>query len=87
MLSGFTLSEGYGGAGGGVWSGSTATVISNCVVSANVASGTWETGKGGGAYGGTLINCTLAGNRALSQSEYFGGTAAALTKACSTIVR
>ena len=68
-LAGFTLTNGAGlqiyfivfqGAsipvfarlGGGVWSASIGSVVSNCVI----------TGNGGGAFGGTLENCSLLGN-------------------------
>jgi len=73
-LSGFTLSNGATRAagdwereqcGGAVWCASTNEVVTHCVLIANSA---WE--GGGGAYGGTLVNCTLTGNRA-----YYGGGA------------
>jgi hypothetical protein len=63
-LSGFTLTHGgadYSG-GGGVRCQSTNAVVSNCVLSENVAGYP----GGGGGYGGTLNNCTLIGNLALS---------------------
>jgi predicted outer membrane repeat protein len=64
-LSGFTLSNGathFGGdlnqerSGGGVWVGGGA-LVSNCVIS-----GCSAAANGGGAFQGTLINCTLTGN-------------------------
>jgi len=63
-LSGFTLTNGlasYGSYayGGGVLCQSLAAVVSNCVVAGNSATGY---GEGGGAYGGTLNNCTLTSN-------------------------
>ena len=64
-LSGFTLTNGAADGGGGVWCESTSTVVSNCVVVGNSALG------GGGAWGGTLNNCTLAGNSA----NFWGGGA------------
>jgi hypothetical protein len=86
MLSGFTLTNGAAGwsslgqlihdNGAGI-NGATRTygnpigsgVASNCVLAGNSA-----TGYGGGAYGVTLINCTLTGNFAQN-----GGGAASST--------
>jgi hypothetical protein len=58
-LSGFTLTNGFAQNGGGVWCSSSNVYITNCVIAGN--SGT----NGGGAYGGTLYNCRLTGNRVL----------------------
>src|SRR5439155_839836 len=61
LTNGATRSSGDGQgeqSGGGVWCKSTSAVVSNCVVTGNTAS------YGGGAVGGTLSNCTLAGNSA-----------------------
>jgi hypothetical protein len=79
VLAGFTLANGANwpgditleGAGGGAWCESTNAVVSNCVFTANVS-----IGNGGGAYGGTLINCELKNNT--SQFGY-GGAAAYCT--------
>ena len=87
-LSGFTLTNGGGDMGGGVFSyGGT---VSNCILIAN--SGNYGGGvngnlilnnckltantafEGGGAYGGILNNCTLTGNSAV-----FGGGASSST--------
>ena len=58
VLSGFTLTNGYAGTGGGIWCASTSdVVISNCVITANSSQG-----LGGGVYQGTLNNCTLLKN-------------------------
>lgn len=68
-LSGFTLTNGAThildapphpeSSGGGVWCVSTSAVVSNCVITGNSAEF-----LGGGAYGGTLKNCTLRNNSA-----------------------
>ena len=74
VLVGFTLTNGATrsnsnldceGCGGGVWCESSG-VLSNCVLTGNLASY-----SGGGASGGTLNNCTLTGNSA----SYGGGGA------------
>src|SRR5580765_580855 len=67
VLSGFTLTNGSSAFystdpekdGGGVWSESTSTVISNCIITGNISGF-----GGGGAWSGSLINCTLTGNHA-----------------------
>ena len=65
VLSGFTLTKGATrSSGGGVWCESSG-VLSNCVLIGNSAS------YGGGAYDGTLYNCTLTRNWA----SYDGGGA------------
>ena len=65
-LSGFTITNGqtksYGDvikeqSGGGVWC-ETSGVVSNCIISGNLAG----YGGGGGAYGGTFYNCMLTNN-------------------------
>ena len=71
VLIGFTLTNGvaYSGdlvkerCGGGIWCESSNAIILNCVIIGNTAS--WD---GGGAYFGTLSNCTFIGN-----SAYYGG--------------
>jgi hypothetical protein len=74
-LSGFTLINGYvdvasGPAGAGVFCASPTVLVSNCVLSGNQAYlyitrvGKFPGGAGGGAYGGTLDNCTLTDNLA-----------------------
>ena len=64
-LSGFTLTNGYTNDGGGVWCASTNAFLTNCIIVGN---------SGGGAYQGTLYNCTLSGN-----SAYNGGGANSCT--------
>lgn len=65
-LAGFTLTHGAtrssGDAsrernGGGAWCVSVSAVMSNCVLTGNLANSC-----GGGAYGGTLNDCTVTGN-------------------------
>jgi hypothetical protein len=58
-LSGFTLAHGMAESGAGVWCTSTNAFLTNCIVTGNSS-----TGQGGGAYAGTLHNCTLTGNSA-----------------------
>ncbi|MGA2663311.1 MAG: hypothetical protein ABSH34_38035, partial [Verrucomicrobiota bacterium] len=82
-LSGFTLTNGVAPSGGGVWC-STSAFLTNCVIAGNSAgswSGEdpdygphWAGGEGGGAYGGTLYNCTLTGNGAGQGGGVFGST-------------
>jgi hypothetical protein len=97
VLSGFTLTNGATLAsgyythlsGGGVWCESASAVVTNCVLTGNLASygggasgatlnGCTLTGNsagyGGGAYVGTLNNCTLSNN-----SAYEGGGASGAT--------
>src|SRR6266481_5505226 len=67
VLSGFTLTNGgtliYSSPqeddGAGVWCESTTALISNCVITGSSAFV-----NGGGAYSGSLANCTLMGNSA-----------------------
>ena len=69
MLAGFTLTNGvalrgfipggYPQNGGGVYCASASATVSNCVITFN-----WATDEGGGSYGGTLVDCTLANNYA-----------------------
>ncbi|MGA2242005.1 MAG: choice-of-anchor Q domain-containing protein [Verrucomicrobiota bacterium] len=88
LTNGATLSSGdwtyERSSGGGVWCASVSEVLSNCVFAHNLASN-----AGGGAYQGTLNNCTFVGNTAgegggaflsilndcsfLSNSASFGG--------------
>ncbi len=57
----------YGGGVAGVIPGNYLGVVSNCVLTANTA-----TGYGGGASDVTLINCTLTGNNAITGGGAFG---------------
>ena len=73
-LIGFTLTNGAARntgtavgeeSGGGVWCEDSSAVVSNCVISGNAAAA-----YGGGAFRGTLFNCTLSSN-----NGGFGGAA------------
>ncbi len=68
VLAGFTLTNGStqyfadsstNQSGGGVWCESASAVVTNCVLSGNLAYN-----NGGGACSGTLTNCVLSGNSA-----------------------
>jgi hypothetical protein len=56
-LSGFTLTNGGAGNGGGVYCPANNAIVSNCVIV-----GSWCSNGGGGANSGTLINCVLKNN-------------------------
>ncbi len=69
FLTGFTMTGGgaasagdliHEKSGGGAWCEGPGAVISNCVITLGFA----QSGYGGGAFGGTLINCTLTNNMA-----------------------
>jgi parallel beta-helix repeat protein len=73
-LSGFTLTNGSAtgclcdsGAGGGVWCASPNVFLTNCVVAGNSAF------DGGGVSDGTLYNCSLSANSAVSIFGSGGG--------------
>ncbi len=71
-LAGFTITNGAtlttgATSGGGVWCSSTDSVVSNCVLIGNAAYS-----AGGGAYRGTLLNCSLIGNLVLAPGTYPG---------------
>ena len=77
VLEGFTLTSGATCSsgdyyrercGGGVWCESS-SVLSNCVLTGNLASQ-----SGGGAYWGMLYNCTLTGNSAPGGGGVSGST-------------
>ena len=77
-LSGFTLTNGLAGGRCAIRRSSCASTnafLTNCVIVGNSPSG-----DGGGAYGGTLYNCTLTGNSACY-------TAAGRMRARSTTAR
>jgi hypothetical protein len=82
-LSGFTLTNGatrdiqwqtdLDWSGGGLWCESDSCAVSHCVAAGNSAAN-----DGGGAVGGALKNCTLAGNSA----RYGGGAASCTLNNC-----
>jgi hypothetical protein len=82
-LSGFSLMNGASDRGAGVWCETTTAVISNCWIVGNWAFDDWysgyETGYGGGAYGGTLRDCTSSNNHAV----YGAGAYGSILRQCS----
>ncbi len=83
-LAGFTLTNGFAGYGAGLWCESTNAVVSNCLVMGNQAvSFDEDSAKGGGAYGGTLNNCTLTGNSASGRYSLGGGAEWCLLNNCT----
>ena len=75
VLSGFTLANGATtisgvNSGGGVFCASSTAIVTNCVIIGNSAYS-----SGGGAYSGTLINCSLIGNLASTTAGGGGGGA------------
>ena len=93
-LSGFCLTNGSSSttenAGGGLRCQSSEAVVSNCVIAGNTAvdlfQGIYGHAGGGGAYGGTLNNCTLTGNSVTadnSRGAYGGGAAYCTLNNCT----
>ena len=90
ILSGFTLTNGgtrgfddsvtEGRRGGGVWCASSRAILTNCVLIGNSAS--WE---GGGAYSGTLYNCTLTSNLASGPYGHGGGACVSTLYRCAIL--
>ena len=78
VLSGFTLTNGSAGSGGGVYCTSTNVLISNCTIISNTASG-----GGGGVYSGTLTNCAISGNTCLPTGSNGGGASGSLLYSCT----
>ena len=85
-LIGFTLTTGATlavwndnpkASGGGAYCANTTAMLSNCVITANTAYF-----QGGGAYYGTLWNCTLIGNGAY----YGGGTYGSIVRSGSMLI-
>jgi len=84
LLSGFTITNGhtlnypgdlyYDRAGGGVNMAGGSGVVSNCVLTGNLA-----VSYGGGSYTGTLYNCTLSDNTAGRGGGSYEGTLAGCT--------
>lgn len=84
VLSGFTLTNGSAAtngdlileqSGGGAWCESPSAIVSNCIIAGNTA----HSDYGGGAFGGTLINCLLTNNLA----SYGGGAASNILINCT----
>jgi hypothetical protein len=88
-LSGFTLTKGAtrtdgdvskDDSGGGVWCEGASAVVSNCNLTSNSARG-----SGGGAYLGTLINCTLIRNSGFGFGTTAGGAFGCVLNNCTLI--
>jgi len=73
-LFGFTLTNGGASYGGGVSCESEAATVYNCLVAGNSGY------QGGGAYSGTLVNCTLSTNTA---TDVGGGVARGMLNNCT----
>ena len=75
-LTGFTLTNGYADSGGGVWCTSTNAALTNCTLAGNSAAGPFSPSfaGGGGAYSGTLCNCTLTDDFAVTGGGASGST-------------
>ncbi len=67
-LSGFTVTNGQSSEGAGVYAEDGA-IVSNCILTGNSASS-----DGGGAYGGTLFDCTFSGNYAFDGAGSYEST-------------
>ncbi len=76
-LSGFTLTNGNAGNGGGLYCTSTNIHVTNCTLINNTAT------SGGGAYLGTLANCTLSGNTCPFTGGNGGGAAGSILLNCT----
>ncbi len=83
-LSGFTITNGYTRlagdyyderSGGGVWCSDVSCVLTNCIITDNVAAKV-----GGGVFQGTLYNCTVKRNYS---SDAGGGVWQGVLNACS----
>ena len=78
VLTGFTLTNGstifspnnyLDSSGGGVFCAGSGAVITNCILAGNIAAN-----LGGGAFGGTLINCLLTNNTASQGGGAYSNT-------------
>ncbi|MFH1476074.1 MAG: hypothetical protein ABIH24_01075, partial [Verrucomicrobiota bacterium] len=93
-LIGFTLTNGAGLttnevpvgiqrwdlSGGGVFSQSYLTTISNCIITGNSSAG-----DGGGAYNGRFFNCAVIGNRAYGGAGFVQGDADCVLSNCVVV--
>lgn len=74
-LSGFAIQNGYiDGNGGGVYCGSIAPLLTNCVLAGNYAAT-----SGGASYKGTLSHCVLTGHSSLDG----GGSSSSTLRYCT----
>lgn len=89
-LSGFAITNGTGSystgggayvsaGGGGIYCESTNVLVFNCLIVSNTAV------EGGGAFSGTLSNCTLIGNSAPNWIDYGGGARWSILNHCTLI--
>jgi hypothetical protein len=82
VTNGATRSSGdtvFEQSGGGVWCESSNAVVAHCLIQGNSAG--LNSGFGGGVFGGTLNNCTVAGNAARSGS----GTCSNTVRDCTIV--
>jgi predicted enzyme related to lactoylglutathione lyase len=62
VLNGFTITNGYGRKGGGIYCGASSPTITNCIITGNSA--TWSGGMHNYNSSPKLTNCTFSGNSA-----------------------
>ncbi len=75
VLSGFTIKNGYGRLGGGIFCQNSSPTIRNCIITGNAVSG--NESRGGGLYlqesNAKVLNCTIIGNSIGGTNHYGGG--------------
>jgi len=69
IVSGLTITDGFGGYGGGIFCLDGTPVVTNCIISGNNAL------IGGGMYWGAANNCTISGNLADEGGAMYYGIA------------